>query len=335
MKQHQSEVNELRDERLACNAKLHLSQQAATRNSGKAIVNSSPPTYDQEPTMVAEDDEMSMEKEIDKLMALISLSFKKSTNLPTTTSEFHQTPVEKINTILQGLIEALEEAGIQLSVEQVDRRDDTDDEPDDQELEAHYLYMAQIQEVTPDTAENFGPIFDVEPLQKVIFGGTRYRDVNYASKVAIDCAKAKGDLMSYKIEYEKSFNKYTRKINDLNQTISEKKKELVAHQETISIMSQEKKARKKFHKTREDKELEKVIALENKIKVLDNIVYKTGQSVQNMNMLNRNCKTSVVIPEFLKKAQRANPRLYDIGCYNDNIALMLAPESDEMIRLAQ
>ncbi|GJV81775.1 retrovirus-related pol polyprotein from transposon TNT 1-94 [Tanacetum coccineum] len=38
-------------------------------------------------------------------------------------------------------------------------------------------------------------------------------------------------------------------------------------------------------------------------------------------------------PEFLKKAQRANPRLYDIGCYNDNLALMLAPDSDETIRL--
>ncbi|GJR80295.1 integrase, catalytic region, zinc finger, CCHC-type containing protein [Tanacetum coccineum] len=100
-------------------------------------------------------------------------------------------------------------------------------------------------------------------------------------------------------------------------------------------MSQEKEAQKKFHKTHEDNELEKVIALENKIKVLDDIVYKTGQSVQTMNMLNRNYKTSFVKLEFLKKAQRANPRLYDIGCYNDNLSLMLAPESDETIRLAQ
>ncbi|GKA03046.1 phosphoinositide phosphatase SAC6-like protein [Tanacetum coccineum] len=74
-------------------------------------------------------------------------------------------------------------------------------------------------------------------------------------------------------------------------------------------MSQEKDDQKKFHKIREDKELEKVIALENKIKVLDDIVYKTGQSVQTMNMLNRNCKTSFVKPKFLKKAQRENPRL--------------------------
>ncbi|GJU63316.1 hypothetical protein Tco_1245151 [Tanacetum coccineum] len=98
-------------------------------------------------------------------------------------------------------------------------------------------------------------------------------------------------------------------------------------------MSQEKEAQIKLYKTREDKELDKVIDLENKVKVLDDIAYKTGQSVQTMNMLNRNCKTSFAKPEFLKKAQRANPRLYDIGCYNDNLALMLAPESDETIRL--
>nr|GEV26244.1 hypothetical protein [Tanacetum cinerariifolium] len=140
----------------------------------------------------------------------------------------------------------------------------------------------------------------------------RRNDVEYASKVEINYAKAKGDLISYKMESQKSFNKYTQQINDLNQTISEMKKELSAHQETISILSQAKEAQIKLYKTREDKELDKFIALENKVKVLDNIVYKTSQSVQTMNMLNRNCKTSFAKPEFLKKAQRANPRLYDI-----------------------
>nr|GEU55994.1 hypothetical protein [Tanacetum cinerariifolium] len=51
--------------------------------------------------------------------------------------------------------------------EQADWRDDTDDELDDQELDARYMYMAQLQEVTPDAADNSGPIFDSEPLQKV------------------------------------------------------------------------------------------------------------------------------------------------------------------------
>nr|GEZ93245.1 hypothetical protein [Tanacetum cinerariifolium] len=45
---------------------------------GKAIVNSPQPIYDQEPSMIDDDDdETSKDKEIDKLMALISLSFKK------------------------------------------------------------------------------------------------------------------------------------------------------------------------------------------------------------------------------------------------------------------
>nr|GFD37893.1 hypothetical protein [Tanacetum cinerariifolium] len=44
--------------------------------------------------------------------------------------------------------------------------DDTDDdELEDQELEAHFMYMAQLQEVSPDATDS-GPIFDDEPFQK-------------------------------------------------------------------------------------------------------------------------------------------------------------------------
>nr|GEW68765.1 hypothetical protein [Tanacetum cinerariifolium] len=88
LKQHQHKVNEIRAEKLALyHPQTHpthykqnsstRSQQATTRNRGKAIVNSHQPIYDQEPSMVDDDDETSKDKEIDKLMALISLSFKK------------------------------------------------------------------------------------------------------------------------------------------------------------------------------------------------------------------------------------------------------------------
>nr|GEX53839.1 hypothetical protein [Tanacetum cinerariifolium] len=59
-----------------------------------------------------------------------------------------------------------EEAGILLNAKQADWKDDTDDESKDQELEAHYMYMAKIQEVSPDAVDS-GPIFDTEPEQKV------------------------------------------------------------------------------------------------------------------------------------------------------------------------
>nr|GEW63069.1 hypothetical protein [Tanacetum cinerariifolium] len=157
--------------------------------------------------MVAEDDETSKDKEIDKLMALISLSFKKiykptNNNLRTSsnTSRANQNNSPRINRSVgyenqrignvarareirecqkpkrakdaayhreQMLLCKQKEAGIQLNAEQADWRDDTDDdELEDQELEAHYMYMAQIQEVS-SYATDSGPIFDDERLQKV------------------------------------------------------------------------------------------------------------------------------------------------------------------------
>ncbi|GJX94843.1 gag-pol polyprotein [Tanacetum coccineum] len=57
-----------------------------------------------------------------------------------------------------------EEKGVSLNAQQGDWLDDTDEEPDDQELEAHYMYMSKIQKVL---TTNSGPTFDAKPLEKV------------------------------------------------------------------------------------------------------------------------------------------------------------------------
>nr|GFB34251.1 hypothetical protein [Tanacetum cinerariifolium] len=379
------------------------SQQVATRNRGKATVNTPQPIYDQEPSMVDEDDETSKDKEIDKLMVLISLSFKKiykptNKNLRTSSNSTraNQDNSPRINkntgydnqrignvagasenvgsSVVQKseiqcynckefrhvarecqkpkrakdaayhrekmLLCKQEEAGIQLNAEQADWRDDTDDdELEDHELEVHYMYMAQIQQVSPDVADS-GPIFDDEPLQKVsnddhynVFAIERTHpeqsesvldtypieqdtqnviidsldisddreeiDQNdedndlakecellaslieklkceidesknrnkiletsnkalieklkeaelarrnsreYASQMELECAKVRGDLLSYKMDYQKSCTKYTDTFNALNQMISEMKDKLSSHQETISILSKQKEA---------------------------------------------------------------------------------------------
>nr|GFB62864.1 hypothetical protein [Tanacetum cinerariifolium] len=227
LKQHQHEVNEIRAEKIARVANplalvaqqqqvyhpqthpTHFNQnssirthQAATRKREKAIINSPQPIYNQEPSMVDDDEDSSKDKEIDKLMALISLSFKKiykptNNNLRTSsnTSRANQDNSPRIhrNAGYEGqrsgtvagaratkpkrakdaayhrekmLLCKQEEAGIQLIAEQADLKDDTDDESDDQELEAHYMYMAKLQLVSPDVDDS-GPIFDKEPEQKV------------------------------------------------------------------------------------------------------------------------------------------------------------------------
>ncbi|GJX07041.1 hypothetical protein Tco_0194973 [Tanacetum coccineum] len=171
-------------------------------------------SMDAEPATVTEViDEMSKEKEIDKLMALISLSFKKiykptNNNLRTSsnTSRANQDNSPRTNRGTgydnqrainvagareneyghvsrecqkpkrvkdaayhkeKMLLCKQEEAGVQLNAEQADWKDDTDDESEEQELEAHYMYMAQLQEVTPDSVDTSGPIFDDEPMHKV------------------------------------------------------------------------------------------------------------------------------------------------------------------------
>nr|GEV13562.1 hypothetical protein [Tanacetum cinerariifolium] len=225
LKQHQHEVNEIRAEKIARVANplalvvqqqpvyhpqthsTHYNQnsstrtqQATTRNRGKAIVNSPQPIYDQEPSTVDDDDEMSKDKEIDKLMALISLSFNKiykptNNNLRTSSNtscanqdnspQIHRNAgIQCYNCKEYGhvarecqkpkrakdaayhkenmLLYKQEEAEIQLNAEQADWKDDTNDKSDDQELESHYMSMAKLQQVSLDAVDS-GPIFDTEP----------------------------------------------------------------------------------------------------------------------------------------------------------------------------
>nr|GEX78045.1 hypothetical protein [Tanacetum cinerariifolium] len=369
LKQHQHEVNEIRAEKIARvanplalvaqqqpvyhpqNHPTHYiqnsstrSQQAATRNRGKTIVNSQQPIYDQEPSMVAEDEETSKDKEIDKLMALISLSFKKiykptNNNLQTSsnTSRTNQDNSPRINrgtgyenqrngnvagareTIGSSVVQKYrfqcynykefghvakecqklkrakdaayhrekmllckqEEAGIQLNAEQADWRNDTDDdELEDQEFEAYYMYMAQPQEVSPDAADS-GPIFDDEPLEEIDQIDDDHDIAKERELLASLIEKLKCEIDERKNQLARRNSKeYASQMELECAKVREMKDKLSAHQETISILSKQKEAQIKLYKTREDKKLDKVIDLENKVNVLDNIVYKTGQSVQ-------------------------------------------------------
>nr|GEW52791.1 hypothetical protein [Tanacetum cinerariifolium] len=217
---------------------------------------------------------MSKKKEIDKVMALISLSFNKiykptNNNLETSsnTNRANQDNTSRINIgIGYDNQRAVNVAGVRENVDQADWRDDTDEKPKDEELKACYMYMAQIQEVSLDT-ENSRPIFDAEPLQKVQNDDDNY---NVLANDGENHKQPESVNDTCLVEHDDS----NVIIDSLDMKM---KQELVAHQVKISIMSQEEEAQKKFYKTRKDREIEKVIALENKVKVLDDIVYKTSE----------------------------------------------------------
>nr|GEX23406.1 putative ribonuclease H-like domain-containing protein [Tanacetum cinerariifolium] len=144
----------------------------------------------------------------------------------------------------------------------------------------------------------------------------RRNSMEYASQMEIECAKVKGDFLSYKIEYQKSCTKHTQTINDLNQTISEMKDKLFAHQETISILSQQKEAQIKLYKTREDKELEKVIALENKVKLVEIVLFIVDSGC--LKHMTGNLKLLInFVEKFLGTIKFGNDQIAPILGYGD------------------
>ncbi|GKB98535.1 hypothetical protein Tco_0984672, partial [Tanacetum coccineum] len=104
-----------------------------------------------------------------------------------------------------------------------------------------------------------------------------------------------------------------QEIVSLKQTLSKHVKEKEYLLTTLTVF-------KKESKEKENKYIDNKIEFEKKIKKLDNIVYKVGQSTQTMHML---MKSQVFYddtpkqalgyqnPFYLKKAQRIKPTLYD------------------------
>ncbi|GKE73435.1 hypothetical protein Tco_1535476 [Tanacetum coccineum] len=166
LKQHQNEVNEIRDERLARTANplalvaqqqpvyhpqsnpIDYTQnsstrsQAAPRNRGKATTH--PPPYDPEPEVDTDDDSSSKDKEIDKLMALITTTFKK----------IYKPTNHNLRIIL---LDPTEAHGM------TDRVDIMRIRGQSSTLHVH----GKDSKVSLDAVDNYGPIFDSKPLQKV------------------------------------------------------------------------------------------------------------------------------------------------------------------------
>nr|GFB27729.1 hypothetical protein [Tanacetum cinerariifolium] len=222
MQQYQKEVIKLRAERLARNAnplalvataqsnqdsyyqtsKSHKSyapspkpliptrSHTTTRYKGKEIAKPIRPPSETASEEDSDPEQAQRDKDMQKNLALIQSTSKRSTNLPTTTLELPQTEGTRIWIRLYGtrmtpkrvkdfayhkekmLLCKQAEQGVPLQAEQYDWLADTNEEIDEQELEAHYNYMAKIQEVpTAYSCTNSEPLeqndqYDVESDDK-------------------------------------------------------------------------------------------------------------------------------------------------------------------------
>ncbi|GJR82397.1 integrase, catalytic region, zinc finger, CCHC-type containing protein [Tanacetum coccineum] len=324
-----------------------------------------------------------------------------------------------------------EEKGVPLNVEQSDWLQDTNEEPDEQELEEHYMYMAKIQEVLQVTDDNFGPTYDTKPLEHVpndieynVFAKDKQHskqpktfndtyvmetidsnvipdhsdmcnnefedDQNADDNDEDECVKLSNLIANSKLDIDenKKIQKQLRKANatlthELNEsksaltesndirdrcrsTLHQKEVELEKYisykncqlekeeieQKNVALINQgslenirydllqkEKEQLQKDFKISQDKDIDKIIALENQVKVLNDVIYKINQSVQTIHMLDPNPssyyngRSSFVNPMYLKKAQSKNPCLYKVPYEKYDLANIFAPNCEETLIL--
>nr|GEW93552.1 integrase, catalytic region, zinc finger, CCHC-type, peptidase aspartic, catalytic [Tanacetum cinerariifolium] len=125
-------------------------------------------------------------------------------------------------------------------------------------------------------------------------------------------------------------------IYRLKQTLYEQLQEKESLMKTVTVL-------KNDFKKEESRNIDREIALEKKIKRLDNIVYKRDQSAQTVHMLTKpkffydhSTKQALGFQNlfYLKKAQQLEPKLYDSNVFKNTCAIMI-PNSEETLMLAE
>ncbi|GJU00594.1 retrovirus-related pol polyprotein from transposon TNT 1-94 [Tanacetum coccineum] len=125
-------------------------------------------------------------------------------------------------------------------------------------------------------------------------------------------------------------------IDRLKQTLSQHLKEKESLMKTVTLL-------KNDFKKEESRNIDREIALEKKIKQLDNIVFKRDQYAQTIHMLTKpqlfydhTTKQALGFqnPFYLKKAQQLEPKLYD-GNVIKNTSAIVIPDSEETLMLAE
>ncbi|GKE38357.1 hypothetical protein Tco_1461762, partial [Tanacetum coccineum] len=130
--------------------------------------------------------------------------------------------------------------------------------------------------------------------------------------------------------------KQSVEIDLLKQILSEHVKEKESIMQVVILL-------KNDFKKEESRNTDREIALEKKIKQLDNIVFKRDQSAQTVHMLTKpqffydhTTKQALGFqnPFYLKKAQQLEPKLYD-GNVIKNTSAIVIPDSKETLMLAE
>nr|GEZ44563.1 hypothetical protein [Tanacetum cinerariifolium] len=197
----------------------------------------------------------------------------------------------------QLLIAQKEEAGIQLQSEEFDLMAASADLDEIEEVNTNFILMANLQQAsTSDIQTDKAPVYDSDGSAEV----HNYEDCcdneifNMFSQEEQYTELLEPIIESHQVpqndnnvitEINALYLSSGKQIMTLNEEISDLNKPLSKEKSTVSFLLKEKKKLKSDFKIHEDELLDKQIQLEKRIKELDNILVKTGQSIQTIHML--------------------------------------------------
>nr|GEX10611.1 integrase, catalytic region, zinc finger, CCHC-type, peptidase aspartic, catalytic [Tanacetum cinerariifolium] len=223
----------------------------------------------------------------------------------------------------QLLIAQKEEAGIQLQAEEFDLMAAAADLDEIKEVNANCILMANLQQAsTSGTQTDKAPVYDLDGSAESV-----YQEQCLSKKINVLHLCSSKQIMS------------------LNEEISDLNKQLSKEKSIVSFLLKEKKRLKSDFKIREDELLDKQIQLEKKIKELNNILVKTGQSIQTIHMLSpkpdsfyhteQKMALGFQNPFYLKQAQKKQQSLYDGKVLLEKHNPPVMHDSEETLQLSQ
>nr|GEZ39875.1 hypothetical protein [Tanacetum cinerariifolium] len=198
--------------------------------------------------------------------------------------------------------------------------------------ETHALYESLYQNLT----------IEVEKVNSV---NRKLKETN--ADLTTELARFKNQERCFEISQEKydKLESTGKQIMTLNEQISKLNKQVSTEISTVSFLLEEKKKLKSDFKTYEDKLLDKQIQLEKRIKELNNIVLKMGQSIQTIHVLSpkpnlfyhteQKMALSYQNPFYLKQAQKKQQSLYDGKVLLEKHDHPVVHDSEETLQLAQ
>ncbi|GJS48860.1 hypothetical protein Tco_0598981 [Tanacetum coccineum] len=204
---------------------------------------------------------------------------------------------------------------------------------------SQYLSETQQETVQNSNSSAQQDVLILSMFEQLSTQVTHCTTVNKALTTELDRYKEEVKDLKEMQNVENSFsgsNEQFAEIVRLKQNLFEQVQEKDCLMKTVSEL-------KNDLKLEENRNIDREIALEKKIKQLDNIIFKRGQSAQTVHMMTKSkicydhsSKQAIGFekPFYLKKARESKPKLYD-GNTILKMDTIVIPDSDETLMLCE